>query len=153
MKCWSLFFLFVFLSAGSALAHRVVLFAYLENGMIHTEATFHSGEPIMNGKLQVFFQNSNNLLLEGLTDTKGIFSFPLTKAMQNAPSGLKLEVYAGEGHKGEWMIEPDELKSADISKAKKPDTSSDIQSLLLGLAIILGSGVFIKWIQHRRKKL
>ena len=54
-----------------ALAHKVNLFAYAENGMVHTESYFSDGKKAMDSTVEVFDAKSNELLLSGKTDKNG----------------------------------------------------------------------------------
>ena len=100
--------LFVVLSAtGSALAHKVNLFAYAEGGTIFTESYFPDGRAVEGGKVLVY-DSKDKLLLEGVTDTEGVFNFDIPKA-----DDLKIVIDAGMGHKNSFT-----LKKAEVGAGK-----------------------------------
>ena len=51
----------------SAFAHKVNVFAYVEDGKIYTESYFNDGKKCVDSKIEVF-DNHGKKLLEGLTD-------------------------------------------------------------------------------------
>ncbi len=110
----------ILLQALPAHAHRVTIFAYTEGNEVVTESGFSSGRPCMNCPVQVEDANNGSMLLEGKTDDKGIFRFPLPKEARSATKGLQIILNAGDGHRGEWLLEPEEYlanDSADTSPA------------------------------------
>jgi nickel transport protein len=93
--------------AGPALAHKVNLFAYVEGGKVYTESYFPDSKPVEGGKVLVY-DGQDALLLEGKTDTKGLFSFPVPKV-----DDLKIVIEAGMGHKNSF-----DLKKAEVEAGK-----------------------------------
>lgn len=106
------------LLASTASAHRAMIFAYTEGNEVITESSFSSGRPCQNSQVQVKNAATGVLLLEGKTDTKGIFRFPLPKEAQKAAKGLQIILDAGEGHRGEWLLEPEEYLNAPAATSK-----------------------------------
>jgi nickel transport protein len=100
--------LFVVLSAsGTALAHKVNLFAYVEGGMVFTESYFSDGKPVQGGRVLVY-DSKDKLLLEGATDTEGLFNFEIPKI-----DALKIVIDATMGHKNRFT-----LKKAEVEAGK-----------------------------------
>lgn len=97
------------LSAAPAMAHRVVIFAWIEGDTVFTESQFPDGRKIADAQIKVFDMNKT-LLLEGKTSESGEFSFKIPKI---APLHIVLE--AGMGHQGEW-----DLSEAEIIQALGP---------------------------------
>jgi nickel transport protein len=97
----------VALLAGTALAHKVTLFAYVEGGMIYTESFFPDGRPVDGGKVLVY-DSQQKLLLEGLTDKVGLFSFAIPKV-----DDLTIVLDATMGHKNSFK-----LKKAEVEAGK-----------------------------------
>jgi nickel transport protein len=83
----------------SAYAHRVTVFAWTEGDRIHTESKFANGKPVNGGKI-VVLDSSGEELLTGTTDQTGGFSFGMPKSPP-----LKIELFAGMGHKAFWIVE------------------------------------------------
>jgi nickel transport protein len=110
MKILNYFFVLVFVSllfGGTALAHKVNLFAYVEGGKVYTESYFPDGSPVEGGKVLVY-DSQDNLLLEGVTDKKGLFSFAVPKV-----DDLTIVIEATMGHKNSFK-----LKKAEVEAAK-----------------------------------
>ena len=110
MKPWNILILSVVLAglpAGTATAHKVTLFAYVESGKIHTESFFPDGKPVAGGKLQVF-DSRDVLLVEGTTDAQGRFSFAIP-----AVDDLIIVLDASMGHKTRFK-----LKQAEVEAGK-----------------------------------
>ena len=97
-------------AAGSALAHRVNIFAWLEGESVRGECTFHRGAPVRNGTYRVFDQETGRELLRGQTDDEGRFAFTVPAALRQE-HGLRIRIQAGDGHQNEWVIEAAEFPS------------------------------------------
>ncbi|MEA2021571.1 MAG: hypothetical protein U9N08_03770 [Candidatus Caldatribacteriota bacterium] len=102
-------FLIIIMINISAFAHKVNIFAYLEEGKVYTESYFSDGKKCVESKIEVF-DNQGNKLLEGLTDKEGMFSFKIPP--EDVIDGdLKLVLTASMGHRAEYIIRADELGS------------------------------------------
>ena len=95
------------LFSGTTRAHKVNLFAYAEAGKVYTESYFPDGRPVEGGKVLVY-DSQDNLLLEGVTDKKGLFSFDIPKV-----DNLTIVIEATMGHKNSFK-----LKKADVEAGK-----------------------------------
>lgn len=93
------------LGSGTALAHKVNLFAYAEGGKIYTESYFPDGRPVEGGKVLVY-DSKDNLLLEGITDKEGLFSFDISKV-----DDLNIVIEAGMGHKNSFKLKKSEVEA------------------------------------------
>ena len=111
----ALFILSLILPFSEAFGHRVTIFAWVEGDLVHTESKFSGGNPVKGGNVLVYDAQSGDKLLEGATDAKGEFSF---KAPRMA--SLRIELIAGMGHKGEWLVSEDEFDAKE-----GPGTSPD----------------------------
>jgi nickel transport protein len=108
MKILNCLFVPIFVSllfSGTALAHRVNLFAYVEAGKIYTESYFPDGIPVENGKVLVY-DSQNKQLLEGVTDKKGLFSFAVPKV-----DDLTIVIEATMGHKNSFKLKKSEVEA------------------------------------------
>jgi nickel transport protein len=83
---------------GTARAHRVTIFAWVDGNTVHTESKFSSGRGVTQGRIEVFDAEGDRLL-EGQTDDRGAFSFAVPKR-----SALKIVLHAGAGHQSHWTI-------------------------------------------------
>ena len=95
------------LFSGTALAHKVNIFAYVEEGKIYTESYFPDGTPVENGKIRVY-DGQGNLLLEGITDKMGLFNFVVPKV-----ADLTIVIEASMGHRNSFK-----LKKAEVEAGK-----------------------------------
>lgn len=86
-------------------AHKVNIFAYVEGGTVYTESYFPDGRAVEKGTVLVY-DSKQVLLLQGTTDTEGLFSFPAP-----APDDLTIVIEAGMGHKNQFV-----LKKADLEE-------------------------------------
>jgi nickel transport protein len=108
MKIARSFFILIFLSllfSAAATAHKVNLFAYVEGGKIYTESYFSDGRPAEGGKVLVY-DSQHNLLLEGVTDKDGLFSFAVPKI-----DDLTIVIEATMGHKNSFTLKKAEVEA------------------------------------------
>lgn len=101
---WLLVLATVFgLGAGPAWAHKVNIFAYVEGGKVYTESYFPDGRKVEGGTIEVR-DASGAKLLEGRTDSQGLFSFPLPKK-----EDLTIILDATMGHKNSFVLKKSEM--------------------------------------------
>ena len=110
----------IVLYCHDALAHRVIVFAFVEGDTVHTTSKFPGGKRVKNGEI-VVKDLQGNTLLQGVTDENGKFSFMIPKK-----EALKVILKAGMGHMAEWTIPANEItgaasETADVSS----ETSTD----------------------------
>lgn len=109
-----LFFSFFFLlDQNFAIAHKVMIFAYLEGDTVYTESKFSGGKKVTGGKI-IVRDLKGNQLLEGKTDNNGEFFFKIPEK-----TALKIVLNAGMGHTAFWIIplnEIEELVTTDIEE-------------------------------------
>lgn len=91
------------LAASPAWAHKVNVFAYVEGDTVYTESYFPSGDPVKGGKIEVL-DTHKTILLEGITDNQGLFSFKLPKK-----EDLTIVINATMGHKNEYRLKKSEM--------------------------------------------
>ena len=94
-------------------AHKVNLFAYVEKGTVYTESYFPDGRAVEKGKIEVF-DSRNQKLLEGTTDNKGLFFFPIPKQ-----DDLTLVLNATMGHKNSYVLKKEELGALPSEEKKE----------------------------------
>ncbi len=109
------------------LAHKVMIFAWVEGDTVFTESKFSGGKSAINAQVLVFDKEGMQLL-EGKTDNKGEFSFKIPKI-----TDLRIVLNAGMGHKAEWGIPESEIHEArGVLKNKGAGGSS--QPIAAGLS-------------------
>jgi nickel transport protein len=112
-----------------AYAHKVNIYAYAEDGMVHSESYFVDGTKCKNSVLEVFDEKDRTKLLEGKTDEEGKFSFKIPKA-----TSLKLVLHASMGHQNEFTIGEDEVREAMGVKQSPKSPSVKVPSKSEGSA-------------------
>jgi nickel transport protein len=108
------------------LAHKVIIFAWVEGDTVFTESKFSGGREATGARVLVF-DRAGKQLLEGKTNNKGEFSFKIPKL-----TDLRIVLIAGMGHKAEWRIPESEIKEAGVSEKKMAGESS--QPIDVGLS-------------------
>ena len=98
-----------------ALAHKVMIFAWVEGDTVFTESKFSGGKRAINAQVLVYDRDGRQLL-EGKTDKKGNFSFKIPKL-----TDLKIVLNAAMGHKAEWTVPESQIREAGgAAKGKNP---------------------------------
>lgn len=106
------------LCAGQAQAHKALFFAYLEDGEVVCEGGFPGGKACKGCPVIMYDAASGVEIMQGATDSSGLFRFPLPRAAKDARHGLKLVLNGGEGHRAEWLLDPEEYLDAPAPAAK-----------------------------------
>ncbi len=99
---------------AAALAHKVNVFAYAEDGVVHTESYFNDGAPCQSSRIVVYGEGGE-VVAEGTTDAEGMFSFPIDRAQD-----LRIILEASMGHKNEIRLSAAEIGGADTLAAPAP---------------------------------
>lgn len=162
MKILITIILMLFLSVN-IFAHHVVIYGYVEDGKVFTESTFPNGNPVKGGSLKVF-SNDGNLLLEGKSDEHGEFSFKIPAEVLELKSALKVELYAGSGHKEVWSLSFEDIAESSkttgslngggkgSSLENAPEASKTIAGkVVLGLAAIAIIFAILYYIKRKLK--
>ncbi len=100
------------------MAHKVILFAWVEDGMIHTASSFGGKRMAKDCAITVLDEN-NTLVHTGRTDMDGKYTF---KVPDSIDSDLVLTLDAGTGHRAEWKLSRDELRAGGLTGDEKPAT-------------------------------
>jgi len=144
------------LSSTTALAHKVIVFAWVEQGRIHIEGSFGSNRPAKNCEIQV--KSPKGILVHrGTSDAQGMYSFEIP---DHPDSDLIVEMNAGPGHLGKWTISENELvtqptpanlkrKMAEKQSIKK---SPSLMKILSGIFIIFALAFVAARVKKRVKK-
>jgi len=81
-----------------AYGHKIMVFAYPEGGSIYLEGYFADGKQAQDSLVEVFGEDGVKLL-EGKTDDKGLYSFP----MPDVPE-MKIVLSGSMGHRAECVV-------------------------------------------------
>lgn len=109
--------LFWVLLGGIGLAHRVNVFAYVENGQVVVECSYSKSKRVNQGQIEVQDANSNEVLLRSETDEQGQFRFPIPAKVLEQKHDLRILLQAGEGHQNDWTVPASELSAPSIPAA------------------------------------
>jgi nickel transport protein len=99
-------------------AHRVLVFAYLDQGEIVVNASFSRNRPVAHGEVHATLGNGTPVF-QGKTDAKGELRFP----RPDIPPGerLVITVSGGPGHQGRWVMTPADLGCAAQDSMAAPE--------------------------------
>jgi len=145
--------IFAMLPASFAFAHKVIIFAWVEDGMIYTQSSFGSKRKAKNCIITVM-DGKGMVIHEGQTDQEGNYSF---KIPEKADSDLILKLDAGTGHQAQWRISRDELvtvhSAKDIQAAMKEKEklkeSPSIFKIVGGIGIIFMLALAVKFLKRK----
>jgi nickel transport protein len=108
-------------SASNAWAHKVSVFAYVQGDSIVVEGYFSGMVPAVNSDVKVFDRKGAKLT-EGRTDSKGLFSFPISD-LGGATAPIRFVLNAEMGHRADYSLSSVDLPPGVI-KAGPPKESS-----------------------------
>lgn len=111
MVITNLLFIFILCGNGLAQAHRVNIFAWLENDNVIVACDFGKDRPARDAEVSVLDNVDKKTLLKGRTGADGRFTFKVPTVVREG-HGLIIDVNAGQGHHNEWTMEASELYAA-----------------------------------------
>lgn len=116
-----------FISATPCCAHKVNLFCYREGSTVYGEAYYSGGKAAQESKVEAYDSTNNELLASTFTDKQGKFSFTVEKIVP-----LKVILHAGQGHKAEFILAPEETdRIKDMGASVPPKTcNGDIAAIV-----------------------
>ncbi len=106
------------LASSHAYAHKVNMFAYVEGNKVMMEGYFADGNKPMNCDV-IVTDPDKNVLVKGLTDHNGKFSFDIPKI-----TDLRIVLNAGMGHRAEFLISRDELSGVSPTVVSEADSKT-----------------------------
>jgi len=109
-----------FLVVGSASAHKVIIFAWVEGDTVYTESKFSGGKRVQKGDVMVY-DLKGNLLLKGKTSEQGEFSFKIPEK-----TAMKIVLLAGMGHRAEWTVPLEEIQGIASETSETTTNQSTI---------------------------
>ena len=151
--------------SASALAHRVQVFATVEEGLIKGEATLSGGKNVINGKIKVLRQDDRTLLQSTTTGDNGRFVIDPKTLGIDRPADLLIVLDADPGHRSEWLVyasdyelsagQPDlqaeQVPASPGAGAPLPATPP-LKNIVSGVLCILGLGALIAWSRSRKRR-
>ena len=147
-------FILAMIPASYAFAHKVIIFAWVEDGMIHTESSFGSKDMAKNCTISVFDENGR-LVHQGISDQEGKYSF---KIPEKIDSDLILKLDAGTAHQAKWKLSKKELMSTpskkDIEKVMKEkeeiEKAPSFFKIFGGIFIIFLLAMSVKFLKRKK---
>ena len=115
---------------GTAWAHKVSIFAWVEGDTVYTQSKFSGGRKAQQSTV-VVYDPAGRQLLEGQTDADGLFAFKVPQK-----TALKIALKASMGHLAEWTLPLEEILAAAGSTvagpgaAKPPGAAGPREALL-----------------------
>lgn len=109
-----------FLVVGSASAHKVMIFAWVEGDTVYTESKFSGGKRVKKGDITVYDLQENRLL-KGKTNEQGEFSFKIPEKI-----AMKIVLLAGMGHRAEWTVPLEEIQGIASETSETTTNQSTI---------------------------
>ena len=134
-----------------AFAHKVNIFACVEGDTVHTESYFPDGRVVHNGTVSVY-DSEDSLILKGVTDEEGLFSFPVPKG-----NDLTIVLDASMGHRATYRLSAEELGGKETAAAhgehQRPKERVPVEKILCGIGYIMGiMGLSMYFYEKRKKK-
>lgn len=97
--------------ASPVFAHRVNVYAWLDNDHVIVECNFGKDKPAKGAAVTIRDSDTKAELLKGKTNDSGVFSFTVPDVVRKG-HGLVIDVNAGEGHHNQWTMDASELYAA-----------------------------------------
>lgn len=122
-----LILLAIFVVTIPAWAHKVNIFCYVEGNELYGESYFSGGKAAQNAKVEVYDDRNDSLMATTSTDEEGKFSLILEKVVP-----LKVILYAGQGHKTEFFITPENIEGSktETTITEQKTQISDIEPII-----------------------
>ncbi|MDE5832375.1 MAG: cobalamin biosynthesis protein CbiL [Desulfovibrio sp.] len=98
-------------SAAEASAHRLNVFAWLENDEVIVECNFGKDKPAIDADVTIIDSVTKRTLATGRSNSAGQYVFVVPEAVREG-HGLVIDVNAGQGHHREWTMDASELYAA-----------------------------------------
>jgi len=145
--------IFAMLPASFAFAHKVIIFAWVEDGMIYTQSSFGSKRKAKDCVITVI-DGKGMVIHKGQTDQEGNYSF---KIPEKADSDLILKLDAGTGHQAQWKISKNEFVTdysendiqAAMKEKEKLEESPSIFKIVGGIGIIFMLALAVKFFKRK----
>lgn len=143
------------MSAKDAFAHKVIVFAWVEDGMIHTESGFGSKKEAKGCPIQVV-NEKGTVVHEGMTDDQGNHAFPIP---DHVDSDLVIHLDAGTGHSASWRLAYDEIVTAgdekqlaaSMEEKQKLESGPSPLKIMGGIGIIFLLALLIGFFKKKKK--
>ncbi len=155
-KIYIIVLILVLIPLNHSFAHKVIIFAWVEDGIIFCESKFASKRKVKDSPIKAI-DEKGNIVHKGRTNMEGEYSF---KIPENIDSDLILKIEAGQGHQGQWKIHKQELldpvTTNDIEAAMKEkerlEKGPSIIKIITGLTMIFLLALGLKFFKRKEKE-
>jgi nickel transport protein len=138
------------LPPGEARAHRLdAACRFLPGRMVRVESWFDNGQTPKSGEVEVS-REDGEVLVKGRLSSQGLFLF-------DAPEGgpLRVVVEAGEGHRAEVAVKPEELLVAqapptETTTPPRHDEPSPVKDVVMGVGLLIALAAFVLSLRNAR---
>ena len=104
--------------SGTASAHKVNVFAYVEGDQVYVEGYFSDGTKAKNSEVTVYGSDGQELT-KGQTNEEGSLTFPI-----QTKQSIRLVLNAGQGHQASYEIPIEEVTGSAASPASNTTHSA-----------------------------
>ncbi|MBI5522883.1 MAG: hypothetical protein HY910_09655 [Desulfarculus sp.] len=118
------------LAPGLAKAHKVNVFAYVEEGSIKGEGYFAGGDKAQSALVEIV-DSQGRILGSAQTNGQGLFSL---ERPADATGPLRVVLKAGQGHQGEYTLGAAELGGAAAPAPTAQTPGTPVQTAASGAA-------------------
>jgi nickel transport protein len=134
---------------GLALGHGIGVQATLEQGTVHLEGYFDDDTPAADARVRIETEDGQ-LIVEGKTDDKGLWSFPAP-----APGQYRVILDAGAGHVARIRLTIPESPATSATNVSEGPTRAEFTQfpwgrLVVGLGVIGLLAVGTRWLRGKR---
>jgi hypothetical protein len=125
---------------GTALAHKVNIFAYVDGKNIVTDCFFSKTDRVHNGLVTITDAQTGAVLATGTTDDKGALTLPVPAQAIASGHDLKLLLKAGEGHQSDTVIQASEFAALKTAAPAKPATAAPAKAAVKAAKALPATG-------------
>jgi nickel transport protein len=105
-------------------AHKVNVFAWVSGDTVTVESRLSGNTPLQNSKVIVTNKQSEEILIEGTGDKKGIFTFTIPTEVKGSNNDLLITVSGGDGHQAQWLLPASEFSTVTTATTVSQPTST-----------------------------
>ena len=104
MKSILLTLLLFLLLPLQAHGHKIHVFAWVSGNKVTVESGFSGNHPLVNGTVTVTDKSTEQVILTGQGDAKGVFTFDIPDEVRMRKADMLITVDGGEGHRSQWLV-------------------------------------------------
>lgn len=138
-------------------AHKINVFAYVENQTIFCEAVFSGGRPAQKAPVQIMDTKTRATLATGKTDTNGHYNIAVS-SIKNSRNSIEVIVQTDDGHRNSWTLAPKDYLDNTIHQPPHSGTEQNspdavpIKNIILGLFCIFSIAGGVHLLSSKKRK-